>query len=341
MKVTILLLLLALTYHPLQAKLYPVRNKLINKKMVDELRSKNLTWTVYEPEESPLSQYNDTEIMRVLGMPGIDFNEVKRSFIEYKDLSDESTMSNGLGKSEVKSARSVSLPASFDWRTSNGACMPPVQDQGRCGSCYAFSAATVFSARRCALLAQSPSPSGLIIHSPQDLLSCNIHTKRCDGGIIDLSFRYFEDFGIVTQACQPYLERSNSGSGSEECRPNTCSASGQIFQKVYCKRGSSVIIYGRDRIKHEILTNGPVATFMEAFADLSLYSGGIYRHSSGASAGGHAVVIVGWGSSNNINFWIVKNSWGSSWGESGYFRSDMNDEKTKLGQSGMYCIPEV
>jgi len=341
MKYIILLFLLALTYPPLQAKRYPLRNKIINKKMVDELRSKNLTWTVYEPEENPLSQYNDTELMRMLGMPGIDINEVRQYFIEYSDPSDKNIMSNSLGSNEMRPARSVVLPGDYDWRTSNNPCMPQVQDQGRCGSCYAFAAVTVFSARRCALLAKGNSPPNLIFYSPQDLLSCNIHTKMCDGGIIDLSFRYFEDFGVVTQACQPYLESGNAGSASQECRPSTCSTHGQIFQKEYCKRGSSVIIYGRERIKHEILTNGPVATFMEAFTDLTNYRSGIYKHTSGTSAGGHAVVIVGWGVSGSVNFWIVKNSWGHLWGENGYFRSDMTDDKTKLGQSGMYCIPEV
>eukprot|EP00826_Nyctotherus_ovalis_P046002 TRINITY_DN5147_c0_g1_i1.p1 TRINITY_DN5147_c0_g1~~TRINITY_DN5147_c0_g1_i1.p1 ORF type:complete len:298 (-),score=51.79 TRINITY_DN5147_c0_g1_i1:87-935(-) len=255
------------------------------------------------------------------------------------------TYSNALGATMSRSTlvRSYSLPTNYDWLTDSAysGCMPPVEDQGTCGSCYAFSAATVFGLRRCMALAKTSGGTvNRIEYSAQDLLSCNIHTKQCDGGIIDLSFKYLEDFGIVTKDCQRYLEGSTRTSESNSCQPSSCQGS-ETFTKHYCKAGSSVIVYGKERIKYEIYNWGPLATFMTAYGDLSSYKTGIYRHKIGESQGGHAVVIVGWGISEGTEYWKVRNSWGPGWGENGYFRIAMDDEDSGLGEAGMYCIPEV
>jgi cathepsin B len=75
-----------------------------------------------------------------------------------------------------------------------------------------------------------------------------------------------------------------------------------------------------ESIKIEILANGPVETGFTVYADFFDYNGGIYQHTSGSAEGGHAVKILGWGTENNVDYWIVANSWGKYWGENGYFR---------------------
>jgi len=70
----------------------------------------------------------------------------------------------------------------------------------------------------------------------------------------------------------------------------------------------------------EIMANGPVETGFTVYRDFYNYTGGIYQHLSGSAMGGHAVKIIGWGVENNVDYWIVANSWGSGWGENGFFR---------------------
>jgi len=70
----------------------------------------------------------------------------------------------------------------------------------------------------------------------------------------------------------------------------------------------------------QMQAEGPLVTTFYVYRDFYNYKSGIYKHVSGASMGKHAVKVIGWGSTNGVNYWIAQNSWGSSWGENGYFR---------------------
>ena len=80
-----------------------------------------------------------------------------------------------------------------------------------------------------------------------------------------------------------------------------------------------------DTIKEMLVTGGPIHTGFTVYEDFMQYKSGIYQHTSGSSLGGHAVVIIGYGSENGINYWIIQNSWGPEWGEQGYFRIKMGE----------------
>ena len=71
------------------------------------------------------------------------------------------------------------------------------------------------------------------------------------------------------------------------------------------------------------MTNGPIQAGFNVYSDFYNYRSGIYKYVSGSLLGGHAIKIIGWGSLNGVNYWIVANSWGASWGESGFFRIQM------------------
>ena len=70
----------------------------------------------------------------------------------------------------------------------------------------------------------------------------------------------------------------------------------------------------------QIENNGPVVTTFYMYSDFYNYKSGIYQRVSGSNRGKHAVKVIGWGNSNGVNYWIAQNSWGTSWGENGFFR---------------------
>ena len=84
-------------------------------------------------------------------------------------------------------------------------------------------------------------------------------------------------------------------------------------------------IAGENAIKTELINNGPVHTGFTVYQDFMNYKSGIYKHVSGSSLGGHAVVIIGYGVSNGTKYWICQNSWGANWGEKGFFRIKIGD----------------
>jgi hypothetical protein len=178
-----------------------------------------------------------------------------------------------------------------------------------CGSCYAFAASTAFSIRYCVAKAKKTGVKELVDHSPQDIASCNILTLQCDGGISDFFHKFMEDYGITTEQCQPYLDMHNADKQASPCYATGCNPNGTgPFIKHFCKKGTSVKIIDKDKIKYELMTYGPLYVSMNVYTDFSLYGRDlnghkeIYKHVTGTLSGGHAVVLLGWGKEGDINY---------------------------------------
>ena len=90
---------------------------------------------------------------------------------------------------------------------------------------------------------------------------------------------------------------------------------------------------------NDIYTNGPMETGFDVYNDFFSYSSGIYQHVSGLYAGGHAVKIIGWGNEAGVDYWICANSWGTGWGEQGFFRIRMGECNIDTGVFS--CLPDV
>jgi cathepsin F len=193
-------------------------------------------------------------------------------------------------------------PTSWDWRTRG--VVGPVKEQGACGSCWAHSASgnieSLYAIKYGTLYSLSVS----------QMLDCSYVNDGCVGGNQENAFKYLKSTGgLTTEAAYPYKPRVQT------CRGNL----GKSIAKVtgYFFAGSN-----EETMKNYVYSNGPLAVVFNANM-LQYYKGGVITSGSATCSHGilnHAVLIVGYGSSNGQNYWIVKNSYGADWGENGYFK---------------------
>jgi len=168
------------------------------------------------------------------------------------------------------------------------------------------------------------------LFSAQDVLSCSRTNQGCDGGYPFLVGKYGAEFGFIREDCHKYDAR-NTRCGSRACAQ-------KVFVTNYHYIGHTPLgehYYGScnelDMMK-ELKEKGPVVVAFQAPPTLFYYTGGIFTgpppKSEGTTAHGvnkweqtnHAVVLMGWGESNGVKYWLIKNTWGDFWGEHGYFR---------------------
>ncbi len=204
------------------------------------------------------------------------------------------------------------IPYEFDSRQKWPNCVKLPNNQGSCGSCWAFASTSVLSDRFC--IASNGKVN--IRLSPQHLVSCVDLALGCHGGLPPITWTYLSFWGVVTEQCRPY---TSSGGNVEKCNKKECANPNVQFKKYKAKYFYPLLTI--NQIKKDIMKNGPVETGFLVFDDFYFYRGGIYTKTKGAKLeGAHAVKIVGWGKEDGVDYWIVANSWGSSWGERGYFR---------------------
>jgi C1A family cysteine protease len=205
-------------------------------------------------------------------------------------------------------------PAAWDWRDKG--YVSPVKDQGSCGSCWAFSTVANLEG-----LYYKKKKGTMVTMSEQMLVDCDTYDSACNGGLMEYAFTWLqENGGIMTDTDYPYKGYKSS------CRSD---ASKYVDMTItgYTKLGSSSSTWDpvdEDEIKEFLYETGPLAVALNA-NPLQTYSSGILDKTSSqcpTSGMNHAVTMVGYGhdDASNKDYWIVKNSWGASWGESGYFR---------------------
>ena len=207
----------------------------------------------------------------------------------------------------------AALPDSFDWRSADGDWTTPVKDQAQCGSCWAFAALGQVEAWWKIQTGDSQTKIDL---SEQFLLSCSDAGNCEQGGWAWKSLEFIQESGIALEADLPYSAKSDipcseTKTGWEE---RSVSIPGWDFV--------TMDVADVDNIKNAV-SRHPLSVNYEVFQDFYSYSRGVYEHVIGESTGWHAVVIVGW--NDREQSWIVKNSWGSGWGDQGYFRIKWGD----------------
>ena len=210
----------------------------------------------------------------------------------------------------------ISLPKEWDWRKIKPECFNPPMDQQYCGSCYIFATTSALEERFCI---KSNAKIKLTL-SQQDVLSCDLNHSKCEGGTLLKTWEFLENFGTCSYHCKPYV----SFDGSVPRCYSSCDNSIFSYYKWKAKKNSAALIFGdHQKIKEEIYLNGPVSTSMETWEDMSAFKGASYYfHLVGKQTDDHAITLVGWGYDQTYNkdYWIIRNSWGTDWGDKGYFK---------------------
>lgn len=215
-------------------------------------------------------------------------------------------------------------PAEFDAREEWKGLVHDIRNQQQCGSCWAFSASEVLS-DRFAIAAKSSSP----VLSPEDMVSCDKSDHGCSGGMLPNAWAYLKDTGIVTDACFPY----GAGGGDAPACATTC-ANGAEFTKYKASKVYS--LSGNDNIQKDLSTNGPVQVAFMVYSSFMSYKSGVYTKHIWEilPEGGHAVKLMGWGTEDGTDYWLVANSWSTSWGLDGFFKIKRGVNECKIETDG-------
>ena len=197
-------------------------------------------------------------------------------------------------------------PASFDWRNVNGQnYVTPITDQGGCGSCVAFGSTATVEAR---FRIQRGNPGLNVDLSEASLFFCVGPSSgaSCGGGwYMQPAMDGYKNKGVPDEGCFPYTDHQQA-----------CAQCADWAGRATKITGWHTISNAAD-MKTWLSTQGPLATCFTVYNDFFSYKSGTYKHVSGAVAGGHCVSCVGYNDAGG--FWICKNSWGTGWGESGFF----------------------
>ncbi|GIQ84893.1 peptidase C1A [Kipferlia bialata] len=200
-------------------------------------------------------------------------------------------------------------------------------DQGQCGSCWAVSAAEVFSDRICIELNTSGTPYTYVDMSSQYIVNCDSWDNGCNGGDLNNVWWFLQQYGTTEAWCLPYTSQYGSvGQCTGSC------TNGQQMN-YYRAKTAYAVASNVSSIQSEIYFNGPVQAAFTIYQDFYDYSSGIYQHMYGNAVDGHAIKIIGWGSSWGTPYWLVQNSWGQSWGEAGNFRILRGSNECGIEQS--------
>jgi len=200
------------------------------------------------------------------------------------------------------------LKSSVNWVTAGA--VAAVKDQGHCGSCWAFSAVAAIESANFIQKKQSSVQT----LSEQQLVDCaggSYHNNGCHGGLMDYAFRYVETHSLQSEDSYPY--RAADGS----CKSGT--GSGTVT-------GYSDVRSGSASQLRAALNSQPVSVAIQADQSVfQFYKGGVMSDPACGTQLDHAVLAAGYGNEGGEDYFLVRNSWGASWGLSGYIKIGANN----------------
>jgi len=262
------------------------------------------------------NKQNHTYKLGMNEMGDMTHAEFKATKLGYKRID----RSYARAKNSAGPHQHVKAPQTVDWR-SKGA-VTPIKNQQQCGSCWAFS--TTGSVEGAAAIASGK----LVSLSEQQLVDCSgaQGNQGCEGGLMDQAFQYIiSNNGITTESNYPYTAQDG-----------TCNnqAAGQVATTI---GGYTDVPSMNEAALVAAVAVGPVSVAIEADqACFQFYSGGVLSDPSCGTNLDHGVLAVGYDQTGSQPYWIVKNSWGTSWGESGYIQMAMGMDECGINSEPSY-----
>jgi len=209
------------------------------------------------------------------------------------------------------------IPESIDWR--NLGAVTSVKNQGQCGGCWAFSACGALEGLH------AIKQKKLMSFSEQQLLDCsdNYGNEGCEGGLMTAGFQYTESFGVEPDVDYPFT-------GTD----GTCTANSQ--RVAFRNKGYEEVTANDASALKAAVAQQPVSVGIAASSlTVQLFQGGVITNGCGTDLD-HGVLAVGYDTTSyGQNYWIIKNSWGASWGLNGYFNIAMGSENNGEGVCGI------
>ena len=223
-----------------------------------------------------------------------------------------------------------SLPASIDW-TALGS-VTPVKDQGQCGSCWSFSTTGAMEG------VYKNKYGTLESFSEQNFVDCDNRKNGgkdmgCNGGLMDNAFDWAaKNGGVCTESAYPYVSGTTKTAGT--CNQASCTKNANSAPKSH----TDVQVNSDDAMMSALALN-PVSIAIQADQTaFQLYKSGVFTAACGDSLD-HGVLAVGYGTMDGLDYYRVKNSWGTTWGDNGYINLGRGSAYPKTGQCGMLSGP--
>jgi C1A family cysteine protease len=257
--------------------------------VASEVRSQSPGW---EFAESELTSMDAASAAGMLGLT-VDKAELK------------ATEEAILAATALEAFTTIAAPPAVDWRT--GGYVTPIKNQGGCGSCVSFATLATIEAR---MNIACRTPNNNRDYSEAFLFFCGCGNCCGNGWNFPPALNFCQTKGFAAESAFPYTP------ANQPCKPSV-----PVLGKI---NSYQTVLSVADR--KNAIAAGPVVAGMAVYQDFFGYRSGVYRHVSGGLAGYHAVSVVGYNDSQGC--WIAKNSWGTGWGESGFFR-------IAYGQAGM------
>ncbi|XP_068738415.1 cathepsin S-like [Montipora capricornis] len=216
------------------------------------------------------------------------------------------------------------IPDDLDWR--DYGAVTRVHSQGLCGSCWTFSAVGAVEG------AHFLKTGNLVELSNQQLIDCSWPSGNhgCRGGFQDRTLKWVKRYGVaVKRDYGPYLAQE----GFCHCGESENCTITHITGFVRVTKNNS------DSLKFALATHGPIASSVNSDRkSFRFYSHGIYDDTECGKKTNHAILTVGYGTHNNISYWIIKNSWGKLWGDGGYIKIAMKSDRCGLTNGPLLAI---